>query len=59
MVKQDELLVTRSSSNLNKCDSEKLDVQEETPVASKFLNNSSNVCGMVKFINEKKCERNS
>ena len=45
--------------NFVNCDSEKLDVQEETPVVSKFLNNSSNVCGMVKFINEKKYERNS
>ena len=53
MVEQDELLITRSSSSLNKCDSEQLDVQEETPVVSKFLNNSSNVCGMDKFINEK------
>ena len=34
MVEQDELLITRSSSNLNKCDSEQLDVQEETPVVS-------------------------
>ena len=60
MVEQDELLITRSSNNLKKCDSEQLDVQEETPVASKFLNNSlnnsSNVCGMDKFINEKNCE---
>ena len=53
MVEQDEFLTTRSSSNLKKCDSEQLDVQEETPVVSKFLNNSSNVCGMDKFINEK------
>ena len=56
MVEQDELLITRSSNNLKKCDSEQLDVQEETPVVSKFLNNSSNVCGMDKFINEKNCE---
>ena len=56
MVEQDELLITRSSSNLNKCDSEQLDVQEKTPVVSKFLNNSSNVCGMDKFINEENCE---
>ena len=56
MVEQDELLITRSSSNLNKYDSEQLDVQEESPVVSKFLNNSSNVCGMDKFINEKNCE---
>ena len=48
MVEQDELLITWSSSNLNKCDSEQLDVQEETPVVSKFLNNSSKVCGMDK-----------
>ena len=53
MVKQDELLITRSSTNLNKCGSEQLDVQEETPVVSKFLNNSSNVSGMEKLINEK------
>ena len=38
MVEQDELLITRSSSNLNKCDSEQLNAQEETPVVSKFLN---------------------
>ena len=56
MVEQDELFITRSSSNLNKYDSEQLDVQEESPVVSKFLNNSSNVCGMDKFINEKNCE---
>ena len=56
MVEQDELLITRSSSNLNKYDSEQLDVQEESPVVSKFLNNSSNVCGMDKFINEKNSE---
>ena len=56
MVEQDELLITRSSSSLNKCDSEQLDVQEETPVVSKILNNSSNVCGKDKFINEKNCE---
>ena len=53
MVEQDELLIARSSSNLKKCDSEQLDVQEETPVVSKFLSNSSNACGMDKFINEK------
>ena len=53
VVEQDELVITRSSSNLKKCDSEQLDVQEETPVVRKFLNNSSNVCGMDKFINEK------
>ena len=56
MVEQDELLIARSSSNLNKCDSEQLDVQEETPVVSKFLDNSSNVWAMGKFINEKNCE---
>ena len=53
MIRHDELLITRSSSNLNKCGSEQLDVQEETPVVSKFLNNSSNACGMDKFINKK------
>ena len=53
MVEQAEPLIRRWSSNLNKCDSEQLDVQEETPVVSKFLNNSSNVWGMDKFINEK------
>ena len=53
MVKQDALLITRSISILNKCGSEQLNVQEETPVVSKFLNNSLNVCGMEKFINEK------
>ena len=42
--------------NLNKYDSEQLDVQEESPVVSKFLNNSSNVCGMEQFINEKNSE---
>ena len=51
MVEQDELLITRSSSNSNNCDSEQLDVQEEAPVVSKFLNNSSKVCGLDKFIN--------
>ena len=56
MVEQDELFITRSSSNLNKYDSEQLDVQEESPVVSKFLNNSSNVCGMDKFINEENCK---
>ena len=56
MVEQDELLIIRSSSNLNKCDSEQLDVQEETSVVSKFLDNSSNVRGIEKFINEKNCE---
>ena len=56
MVEQNELLITRSSSNSNNCDSEQLDVQEEAPVVSKFLNNSSKVCGLDKFINEKNCE---
>ena len=56
MAEQDELLIIRSSSNLSKCGSEQLDVQEETPVVSKFLNNSSNVRRMDKFINEKNCE---
>ena len=49
-------LLQDQGSNLNKYDSEQLDVQEESPVVSKFLNNSSNVCGMDKFINEKNCE---
>ena len=57
---QDELLITRSSNNFKKCDSGQLDAQEDTPVVSKFLNNSlnnsSNICGMDKFINEKNCE---
>ena len=53
MVKQDERLITRSSSNLNNFGSAQLDVQEETPVVGKFLNNSSNVNGMEKFINAK------
>ena len=56
MVEEDELLTTRSSSNLNKFDSEQLDVQDETPVVSKVLNNPSNVCRMDKFIKEKNCE---
>ena len=41
-------------------DFEHLDVQVETPVVRKYLNNSlnnsSNLCGMDKFINEKNCE---
>ena len=41
-------------------DFEHLDVQVETPVVGKYLNNSlnnsSNLCGMDKFINEKNCE---
>ena len=49
-------LLQDQGSNLNKYDSEQLDVQEESPVVSKFLNNSSNACGMDKFINEKNCE---
>ena len=53
LIKQDERLITRSSSNLNNFGSVQLDVQEETPVVGKFLNNSSNVNGMEKFINEK------
>ena len=40
MVKQDELLITRSNRNLNRCGFEQLDIQEETPVVSEFLNNS-------------------
>ena len=42
--------------SLNKCGSEQMDIQEEAPVVSKFLNNSSNASGMQKFINEKNCE---
>ena len=56
MVEQDKLLITRWISNLNACSSEQLDTQEVTLVVSKFLNNSSNVSGMEKFINEKNCE---
>ena len=56
MVKQDEFLITRSNSNLNKCGFEKLDIQEETPAVSKFLNNSLNVNRVEKFINEKNSE---
>ena len=41
-------------------DFEHLDVQVETPVVGKYLNNSlnnsSDLCGMDKFINEKNCE---
>ena len=55
MVKQDGL-ITRSSSNLKKYGSEQLDVQEKTPVVIEFFNNSWNICGMDKFINEKNCE---
>ena len=55
MLKQDEILITRSSSssNLNKCGFEQLDIQEETPVVSKFLNKSSNISEMEKFIDGK------
>ena len=56
MVKQDELLITRSNSNFNMCGSEQLDIQEETSVVSKFLNDSSNVSGIKKFVNDKHCE---
>ena len=45
---------------MKNCDFEHLDVQVETPVVGKYLNNSlnnsSNLCGMDKFINEKNCE---
>ena len=40
MVKLDELLIAISNSNLNKCSFDQLDIQEETPVVSRFLNNS-------------------
>ena len=53
MLKQDEILLTRSSSNLNKCGFEQLDIQEETPVVSNFLNKSSNISEMEKFIDGK------
>ena len=55
MLKQDEILITRSSSssNLNKCGFEQLDIQEETPVVSNFLNKSSNISEMEKFIDGK------
>ena len=55
VLKQDEILITRSSSssNLNKCGFEQLDIQEETPVVSKFLNKSSNISEMEKFIDGK------
>ena len=43
MVEQGELLITRSSSNLNKCGSEQLGVQKETPFVSKFLKAHSKV----------------
>ena len=53
MLKQNEILLTRSSSNLNKCGFEQLDIQEETPVVSNFLNKSSNISEMEKFIDGK------
>ena len=53
MLKQDEILITRSSSNLNKCGFEQVDIQEETPVVSNFLNKSSNISEMEKFIDGK------
>ena len=40
IVKQDELLITRSDSNLSKCGSGHMDMPEETPAVSTFLNNS-------------------
>ena len=43
MEEQGELLITRSSSNLNKCSSEQLGVQKETPFVSKFLKAHSKV----------------
>ena len=56
MIKQEELLITRSNSNLTKCGSDQLDIQEQTPVISKLLYNSSNVSELEKFINEKSCK---
>lgn len=56
MIKQEELLITRSNSNLTKCGSDQLDIQEQTPVISKLLYNSSNVSELKKFINEKSCK---
>lgn len=56
MIKQEELLITRSNSNLTKCGSDLLDIQEQTPVISKLLYNSSNVSELEKFINEKSCK---
>ena len=53
IIKQEELLITRSNSNLTKRDSDQLDIQEQTPVISKLLYNLSNVSEMEKFINEK------
>ena len=56
MIKQEELLITRSNSNLTKRGSDQLDIQEQTPVISKLLYNLSNVSEMEKFINEKSCK---
>ena len=56
MIKQEELLITRSNSNLTKCGSDQLDIQEQTPFISKLLYNSSNVSELEKFINEKSCK---
>ena len=56
MIKQEELLITRSNSNLTKRGSDQLDIQEQTPVISKLLYNSSNVSEMEKVINEKSCK---
>ena len=53
MLKQDEILITRSSSNLNKCGFEQVDIQEETPVVSKFLSKSSNISETETFIDGK------
>ena len=53
IIKQEELLITRSNSNLTKRGSDQLDIQEQTPVISKLLYNLSNVSEMEKFINEK------
>ena len=56
MIKQEELLITRSNSSLTKRGSDQLDIQEQTPVISKLLYNSSNVSEMEKVINEKSCK---
>ena len=53
VLKQDEILITRSSSNLNKCGFEQVDIQEETPVVSKFLSKSSNISETETFIDGK------
>ena len=53
IIKQEELLITRSNSNLTKRGSDQLDIQEQTPVISKLLYNLSNLSEMEKFINEK------